>query len=140
MVTKPILQALVLADHVYEDRRTGKMVIAGTFGKLWAAEFPARLGRTTQAYICLTDLQGPLSLSLRYRDLKTNELLLRSPDIEVQCENPLATVQIVAEVPPFPMPHEGFYAFDLHAGDELLGSLRIEVGKREVKSDGQPRG
>jgi hypothetical protein len=28
---KPVLQALVLADHVYQDKSTGKMVIAGTF-------------------------------------------------------------------------------------------------------------
>lgn len=30
-VTKPVLQALVLADHVYQDRFTGKWIIAGTF-------------------------------------------------------------------------------------------------------------
>ena len=31
---KPVLQALVLADHVYQDKTTGKMVIAGTFNRL----------------------------------------------------------------------------------------------------------
>lgn len=30
-MTKPVLQALVLADHVYQDRFTGKWIIAGTF-------------------------------------------------------------------------------------------------------------
>jgi hypothetical protein len=32
-VPKPVLQALVLADHVYQDKSTGKMVIAGTFNQ-----------------------------------------------------------------------------------------------------------
>ena len=137
MVAKPVLQALVLADNVYQDGRTGKMVIAGTFSKLWATQFPAKLGRTTQAYICLTELQGSVTLSLRYLDLQTNELLLKSPDIVVNSENPLATVQLVTEVPPFPMPHEGFYVFELLAGDEPLGSLRIEVGKRKGEADGR---
>ena len=31
---KPLLQALLLADHVYQDRDTGKKVIAGTFNQL----------------------------------------------------------------------------------------------------------
>jgi hypothetical protein len=32
-VTKPVLQALVLADQLYQDKDTDKMVIAGTFTK-----------------------------------------------------------------------------------------------------------
>jgi hypothetical protein len=34
-VPKPVLQALVLAEHVYQDRATGKMIIAGTFNRLF---------------------------------------------------------------------------------------------------------
>jgi hypothetical protein len=34
-VPKPVLQALVLAEHVYQDRTTGKMIIAGTFNRLF---------------------------------------------------------------------------------------------------------
>ena len=32
---KPVLQALVLAEHVYQDKATGKMIIAGTFNRLF---------------------------------------------------------------------------------------------------------
>lgn len=31
---KPVLQALVLADHVYQDKITGKKIIAGTFNRV----------------------------------------------------------------------------------------------------------
>jgi hypothetical protein len=34
-VPKPVLQALVLAEHVYQDKATGKMIIAGTFNRLF---------------------------------------------------------------------------------------------------------
>ena len=34
MMQKPILQAMVLADQVYQDVVTGKFVIAGTFGRI----------------------------------------------------------------------------------------------------------
>jgi hypothetical protein len=32
--SKPVLQAMVLADNVYQDRLTGKFIIAGTFSRL----------------------------------------------------------------------------------------------------------
>src|SRR5262245_32592065 len=31
---RPVLQAMVLADHVYQDRLSGKYIIAGTFGRI----------------------------------------------------------------------------------------------------------
>ena len=31
---QPVLQALVLADHVYQDKVTGKKIIAGTFNRV----------------------------------------------------------------------------------------------------------
>ncbi len=31
---KPVLQALVLADHIYQDKITGKKIIAGTFNRV----------------------------------------------------------------------------------------------------------
>ena len=33
-VPKPVLQALLLADHIYQDKDTGKKIIAGTFNSL----------------------------------------------------------------------------------------------------------
>ncbi|MBN1395188.1 MAG: hypothetical protein JW959_09205 [Pirellulales bacterium] len=35
---KPVLQALVLADHVYQDKITGKKIIAGTFNRVCFAK------------------------------------------------------------------------------------------------------
>ncbi len=39
---KPIIQAMVLADHVYEDKSTGKKIIAGTFNQLLFSKKPRR--------------------------------------------------------------------------------------------------
>ncbi len=39
---RPILQAMVLADQVYEDKSTGKKVIAGTFNTLLFARRPTQ--------------------------------------------------------------------------------------------------
>jgi hypothetical protein len=52
-VIKPVLQALVLADNVYQDKFTGKMIIAGTFNQLYftkAHEKPAENQPPTQPF------------------------------------------------------------------------------------------
>jgi len=131
VVQKPILQALVLADHVYIDAPTGKKVIAGAFNRLWARKFPAELGFTTWAYICLTEVQGTVPIALRYIDLQTNEVLLATKPLTIQSDDPLASRELIIEVPSFPMPHAGTYVFEVYAGDEAIGSLRITVTKQE---------
>ena len=124
----PVLQALILADQVYRDERTHKCVIAGTFNQLFAPKFPSALNRVTYAYLKLTEVVGQHEIVIRYVDLRTNEVLLQSEPSEVSCDDPLMIVEMIIEVPPFPMPREGVYAFEVYAADALLGASRITVG------------
>jgi hypothetical protein len=41
---KPLLQALLIADHVYEDKVTGKKIVAGIFHRLAITQKPAPSG------------------------------------------------------------------------------------------------
>lgn len=126
---KPVLQALVLADHVYVDVYSGKKVIAGTFSALFSDRFPCVLGRPTHAYISMTEAEvGLVALELRYVDLSNDQVLMKT-DIEVKSQGPLSTVDFISEVPPIPMPHDGAYAFELLWNNELVGSLRVTVNK-----------
>lgn len=135
MVQKPTLQALVLADQVYVDARTGKKIISGTFSNLWAKTFPASFGRSTWAYVCLTEVQGTVPITLRYTDLANNEVLLGTKEISVQSDNPLASHELIVEVPPFPMPHAGVFVFEVYAGDEAIGSLRITASELQAGTE-----
>lgn len=135
MPVKPILGALVLSDHIYIDGASGKKVIAGTFNHLTAREFPTQFSTTKFAFISLTDVHGTVPLVLRYVDLKTNATLLELADIEVASDDPLATVEVVVEVPRLPMPHEGAYAFEVHAGNELLGFVRLFVSRADFDDE-----
>jgi len=126
---KPVVQALVLADHIYVDAATGKKVIAGAFHALWAGKFPTKLARTTWAYICLTEVRGSVSVSLKYTDLQTNQVLLSTSAVDIKSDNPLASHEMIVEVPPFPMPHAGTYVFEVFSGGESLGSLRLTVAE-----------
>jgi hypothetical protein len=146
-VPKPVLQALVLADNVYQDKATGKKIIAGTFNRLFISkpkptaggvekpaseESPAaprgdvrRMGSPT-AYISLIDCHGVISLELRYVDLSDDKVLMRAT-IPIKCDDPLNTVEAIVPVPPLPVPHAGIYTLELLSNDEPLGALRITV-------------
>lgn len=127
MNQKPTLQALLLADQVYTDRATGKHVIAGTFNGLFASEFPAVFGRATFVYLSLTNIRKKVEIRLRYVSLKDYSVLLEATPITIECSDPLATVELAVQIPPFPMPEPGSYAFEVHSGGELIGSTRMLV-------------
>lgn len=146
MPLKPVLQALVLADHVYEDKATGKKIIAGTFNTLLIRRrqradaarpvMPAvQQAGSPYCYISLTDAAGEIPLSLRYVDL-SNEQVLFEVKIQVKSDDRLATLELIAPLPTLPTPHEGTYTLELHCGDEPLGSLRVQV--REIRAPGAP--
>lgn len=135
MNVRPILQALVLADHVYIDAKTGKKIIAGTFNHLASPEFPSFFGRSTFAFISMTEVHGNTSVTLKYTDLSNSETLLEIQNLPMEAPNdPLATVEMVVELPRFPMPHEGIFAFEVYAHEELVGSLRIQVSKSDEET------
>jgi hypothetical protein len=139
------LQAILVADHVYEDR-SGKRVIAGTFNGLAIGTAGPGLreqqiaGRTLQvseviqagspfAYLNLTGLHGPTELTLRYVDLADNSVLFQIVFSLAPPNSPLETVELSIPLPKLPAPHEGVYALELLCGDDWLGSHRINVIK-----------
>ena len=84
---KPNLLALLVADNVYRDARTGKYIISGTFNKLFFSrtnlnqpvmvDGKQRLlggmdSGSPYAYLCLSDVRGDTKLMLRYVDLADN--------------------------------------------------------------------
>lgn len=153
---KPVLQALVIADHVYQDKRTNKAVIAGTFNQFMFMKkkppVPPGEGMRTvplsqavsagspYAYLSLREIVGKTELELRFVDLR-DERVLFFTKFEVNSADRLQTVEVVLPLPALPIDHEGTYALELMMGEESLGSHRIIA--REMKppeSDPPPAG
>lgn len=132
-VIKPTLQSFILADHVYVDALTGKKVIAGTFNQLWSSKFPTQLGQTTSVFLTLTNCSGRVEIQLRYVDLADDSVLVKSPTVCIESADRLASQEVVMEVPPLPMPHAGWYVFEAYCDGDRIGSIRMNVGKREEK-------
>jgi hypothetical protein len=148
---KPVLQALVLAEHVYEDRLTHKKIIAGTFntvqyGKTEHQEIESGEGRkairvkggmnagSPWTYINLTEIHGHADFVLQYVDLKHHTVLM-STRFAVECDSPLHNVEVVIPLPELPTPHPGTYALELLSDDFPIGSLRVEV--KNINAEGE---
>ncbi|MFO1044200.1 MAG: hypothetical protein U0941_20650 [Planctomycetaceae bacterium] len=171
----PVLQALLVADHIYQDQATGKFVICGIFGTIFflpgndepsqqsdAASKDSGAGNPTgpesgasgkgasgqggtqqlplnrliragspSAYVSLTEVHGQRSFELRYVDLNENNVIFTF-EFQVECRNPLETVQMTIPLPVLPVPHEGVFALELVCEGELLGSHRI-LTKRQPR-------
>jgi hypothetical protein len=137
---KPVLQALLLADKVYEDRSTGKYVVAGTFNQISVGTIPG--SRSEQgdrqsapgdrdlgspcAFISMTEVRGETPLVLRYVDLNDHKLLMECP-FSVRGTSPIDTYEVVVPLPKLPTPRLGVYALELLCNEELLGSWRVAV-------------
>ena len=130
----PTLQALILADLVHRDRETLKTTILGTFNELQSPDFPSTMDQLTYAFMQLTNVRGRVDIALRYVDLSDNKVLLECQGITISGRDPLATVEFAIQIPPYPMPHEGVYVFEVCANDDVIGAKRIRVTKREKKN------
>ncbi|MBI4231298.1 MAG: hypothetical protein HY608_10720 [Planctomycetes bacterium] len=136
--TPPVLQAFVLADHVYTDAHTGKKVIAGTFNQLWADKYPTQFATATYAYLALRELYGEAQVSLKFIGLADQRVHLQSQPMKVGASDPRATAELVITIPPFPMPEPGDYALEAYADGVLLGMVRMRLGVRGEGKDPRP--
>jgi hypothetical protein len=134
---------MLLADYVYQDRETGKKIIAGVFDRVAVrkrkppadpqAAVPmndVRQVGSPYAYISLREVRGRIPLEFRLISLDTNEVLFRAARIEVACDDPLTTVELVLPVPPLPRV-PGHYVLELLYENELIGSHRVTVQEVE---------
>ena len=148
---KPVLQALVLAERVYQDV-SGKKIIAGTFTGVTIVpqkivdgqevEAPdgtkARIipggthGGSPFAYLSLTDVCEGTKLVLQFVQLAHNRVLLGS-EVSIDCHDRLATVELVIPLPMLPFQGAGDYAFEVVCEGDILGSWRIKVNELKVE-------
>lgn len=150
---KPVLQALVIAEHIYQDV-TGKKVIAGTFNRVnftrqplarpierpdgsQAVMLPGGMqSGSPYAYVNLTDVHENTHLVFRFVNLSTNELLFANEAV-VSSRDRLQSVELVLPLPLLPIRDEGVYAFEVVCEGEILGTYRISA--EEIKpEDAEP--
>lgn len=143
---KPIIQALLLADHVYEDKATGKKIIAGTFNQIMLGTNPPPMVEgpdgvkrpQTQrgsdpgcpsAYLSVTDVIDGTELQLQFVNVTKNEQVFQC-NIKIASQDRLAVHEIVMPLFPWSVMLRGqigTYSLDVLWKGELLGSHRLLV-------------
>jgi len=136
----PVLQALVLAERVFEDKG-GQKIIAGTFNHLQIRrnqppeeiEHPDGTKKillsggqpgSPYAYISLTDVCDNTVLEFQFVSLTENKVVFEK-EITVSCSDRLETVEIILALPPLRVPGPGVYAFEIVCEGEVIGSHRL---------------
>lgn len=130
----PVLQALVLADQIYTDQ-SGKRIICGTFNKISSVTFPTRTTFPAFVFILLVDVFGEVVLQLRFVSLDDNQILMESAPIKIKSNDPLTPLDIVVQIPPFPLPRAGIYSFECWTDESMIGSVRLQVVKAPSAED-----
>ena len=139
---KPILQAAVVADRIYVDGQSGKVVIAGTFNKFLfskhphapqtespdGAEHAAILGGldagSSWVYISITDVGAQAELLLQFTNITKNQTLFATR-LNIQSASRLQTIEIARPLPRLPITEAGVYAVEIMCEGEILGAHRI---------------
>lgn len=155
---RPVLQAMVLADHVYQDRFTGKYVIAGTFanvsfgnvvaqattppaesrdaGEQWlAVRGPMGVAGSPYLYFALTEVHGEVPLVVKFVDLSDSSLLFEG-QFAVASLDPVAVAEYALPMPPLPIAKSGAFSLDLLWEGEILGSWRVTATRADGLSEG----
>lgn len=128
-VPRPILQAFLLADHVYKDQFTGKAIIAGVFENINAARLPT-VFTGCYAYGRLIETPATFTARLRLIDLASNEEIASSDEFPVQNDKgPLAHNELIIAVPPLRFIRFGAYEFELLVNEQPLKGMRFTVSQ-----------
>jgi hypothetical protein len=122
----PVVQAVVMADHVYQDRDTGKYVVAGTFHQLRASAFPCELTTPIHAFCVLTSVAAPIAVSMQLVSPDGN-VVMSSSALTVTCLDPQQMIEFAFPVPSLQLPVPGWYRLVLLIDDTPRGSARLEV-------------
>lgn len=149
---KPVLQTLVMADHIYQDQQTGKKVICGTFNTFRFSRKPpvtelqspdgtkqtvvAGGGQSGSpyAYVNLTDVCEGTKLKLHFVNL-TQNVVLFGTEVVIGNVNRLATVELVFPLPRLPIQEAGVYALEVVCDGEVIGTCRITAEDMDAKGD-----
>ena len=150
---KPVLQALVVADHVYRDGETHKHIIAGTFNSYkFSLKSPVAQMETPDgtkqtlvvggrsvgspyAYVSLTDVCPGTIFQLHFVNLSKNIVLFMTEAV-IKDPHRLSTIEMIFPLPLLPINEAGVYALEVVWENEILGSWRIMAEDLDQQCEG----
>jgi hypothetical protein len=126
----PVLIASLICDVAVMEPSTGKKSLIGIFDSINVGKFPTK--RSLSMYMKVTDAEGYYKTEVRYIQIRSGRVLAKAEG-ELKAENRLASIDVLINFPPLPIPEEGRYEFQVWANDIFLGSTFIDAVLRKEK-------
>jgi hypothetical protein len=133
----PLVQSMILADHVHQDSLTGKKTILGTHNGIISNKFPAKQGFCV--YIAITEGHGPAMLRMRIVDVDDVIGPIHESILPVDMSDPNRVYEITFSIAAvFPAP--GNYRIQLFVDNDFLREVRLRVALRQpnLPPSGEP--
>jgi len=123
----PHVQAIILCDHVYRDEESRKCVIAGTFNRVYLAEFPGEY-HPASIYLNLSDFSGRHSLAFRFKRIADQAILDESPPFELIHKDRREHHECIFDLPPLEFPKPGRYTLEIiFDNEDVIGHADVEA-------------
>jgi hypothetical protein len=127
-----VLVAALACDVAVPDPSTGKKNLIGIFDRVNVGKFPTT--RPMSLYMKVTDADGDYKLEVRYVQVGSGKVLAQAEG-ELHSKNKLASIDLIIQFPPLPIPEEGRYEFQVWANSMFLGATFIDALPR-LKPEG----
>lgn len=127
----PVCKAILLADNVIIDALTQKASVIGIidkFGRIGSGH----ITRFT-AYAQLVGGIGTYNITIEIQDLSDDNVIARSPDVQIGFRDRFHRNSVVIPVPPLHLPHEGEYSVVLCADGNEVDRQQFTVSNLERK-------
>ena len=128
-LTDPEISTFLLADAVYRDEKSKKVIVAGIFSKVFADRFPTKhLPGATLFIQAGGSTCGAVEVIFR-KEGSTESLLELVIHMSHSPTKPSDLLQMIVPLPVLPLPEAGDYVLEIH-GTRLLRSLVVTAEQR----------
>jgi hypothetical protein len=126
---KPVLNAMLIADHAIREEGSGKISLIGIFSDINASSVPVVHPRLT-VYVNIIDAEGPYKFRLDMVRLSDNVLLGRA-EMDAEVEDRMRPTELLFEIGALVFERPGRYAFQFFADQGLVGGKTFSVVQME---------
>lgn len=123
----PVLVAALICDTAVADPSTRKKNLIGIFDRVNVGKFPT--SRPMSLYVKVTDAEGDYDTEVRYVQVGSGKVLAQAQG-KLHSANRLASVELIIQFPPIPIPAEGRYEFQIWTNSVFLGATFIDAVPR----------
>ena len=129
---EPLALALIVCDGVHSDPGSGKKTLLGLFSVVIGPKFPFVVPQIC-IYAAITECIGPTTINVRIVDANEEREPVVDVDGKVECEDPLAVLDLAFFFGSSSFPEAGEYRVQLFAAgvpimERRLMAIMVESG------------